>query len=160
MVICFAVIVQFNSNICRFQFQSNSIDKVCRCHGLVKFIRSSWFGQVNNPLFIMISLFLYYSFLLIYMLLPFFFFYEFFLCFVVLYSLIFLFISVSFTSFTSIIIFHISFSEIHFSFLSFFTFHSVFFSPPLRLWGKRLRYKIGRPSGQDECVKLERHNNE
>ena len=33
----------------RFQFQSSSIIKVCRCHGLVKFIRSSWYGQVNNP---------------------------------------------------------------------------------------------------------------
>ena len=31
---------------------SNSIVKVCRCHGSVKFIRSSWFGQVNNPQFI------------------------------------------------------------------------------------------------------------
>ena len=28
---------------------SNSIVKVCRCHGLVKFIRSTWLGQVNNP---------------------------------------------------------------------------------------------------------------
>ena len=30
-------------NTCRFQFRSNSIVKVRRCHGLVKFIRSSWF---------------------------------------------------------------------------------------------------------------------
>ena len=34
---------------CWFQFWSCSIDKVCGCHDSVKFIRSSWFGQVNNP---------------------------------------------------------------------------------------------------------------
>ena len=35
----------------RCQFWSNSIVKVFRCHVSVKFIQSSWCGQVNNPHF-------------------------------------------------------------------------------------------------------------